>query len=74
MVNANFIIIRKLMIWPSVMLGLFFLSIAKITGVLSPEKLAYPLAGHAVFYILVISNSPRKQILQKNKLAGTKIF
>jgi len=74
MANANLIIIRMLMILPSSMLGFLLRSILKKTGVLSPEKLAYPPGGHAVFYIFALTYTTRNQILQKNKLADAKIF
>ena len=72
MVNANLIIIRILMIWPSVMLGLFFCEIIKITGVLLPDNI--PTRVGMLFYIFTHSNSPGIEISQKNPLASAKIF
>jgi hypothetical protein len=44
------------MMSPSLMLGFFLQIIVKTTGVLSPEKLAHPLGGHAVFYIFTFQS------------------
>jgi hypothetical protein len=51
MVSANLIIIRILMIRPSVMLGFFFVDILKKTGVLSPDDI--PTRVGMSFYIFL---------------------
>jgi hypothetical protein len=58
MVNANLIIIRILMIWPSVMLGLLFLESIKLAGVLSPGNI--PTRVGMLFFLFIISNSTQE--------------